>query len=188
MASMNRVFLAGNLTRDPETRRIPSGTAVCRLGLAINHRWTDRQSGESKEETTFVDIEVWGQPAEFCQNYLHKGAPVLIEGRLRLDQWEDRQTGQKRSKLLVRADRVQSLRPRDRDGGPGEHADDYDQTPAAGGQQSRGPAPQAGKPPPFPAQDQPPANAAEPQKPSQQEPQAADEAFDVDDSIDDIPF
>ena len=106
MVAVNQVVVAGNLTRDPELRRTASGTAVGLLGLAVNERFTTRE-GEQKEEVCFVDIEVWGKQAEACGQYLRKGASALVEGRLRCDRWEDRQTGQQRTKLLVRADRVQ---------------------------------------------------------------------------------
>lgn len=109
MASVNRVILVGNLTRDPELRHTPSGTAVTELGLAINRTWYDKQASEKREETTFVDVTVWGKSAENCAQYLSKGASALIEGRLQLDQWEDRETGQKRSKLKVVAENVQFL-------------------------------------------------------------------------------
>jgi single-strand DNA-binding protein len=109
MPSLNKVFVMGNLTRDPETRFTPSGTAVAQFGLATNRRWRDRQSGEMREETTFVDIEVWGKQAELAGQYLVKGRPVFIEGRLKLDQWEDRNTGQKRSKLKIVGENFQFL-------------------------------------------------------------------------------
>ncbi len=108
MPNYNTVLLMGNLTRDPELRYTPSGSPVCNLGLAVNRNYTDR-AGESREETTFVDIEVWQRQAETCQQYLRKGAPVFVEGRLKMDEWDDRQTGQKRSKLKVLANRVQFL-------------------------------------------------------------------------------
>jgi single-strand DNA-binding protein len=101
MASFNKVILVGNLTRDPQVRYTPSGTAVTDLGLAISRNWFDKQSNSRKEETTFVDVTVWGRTAEVAGEYLSKGRPVLIEGRLQLDQWDDRETGQKRSKLKV---------------------------------------------------------------------------------------
>jgi len=107
MASLNYVVLAGNLTRDPVVRNTPSGTAVADLGLAVSDKYKNK-AGELVETTCFVDIVVWGRQAEFCQQYLHKGSPVLIEGRLQLDQWESKE-GEKRSKLRVRADRVQFL-------------------------------------------------------------------------------
>lgn len=118
MASFNKVILMGNLTRDPELRHIPSGTAVCELGLAINSYWFDKQTNTRKEETTFVDVTLWGRNAEVASEYLTKGRPVLIEGRLQLDQWDDKQTGQKRSKLKVVCESMQLLGSR-QDGGSG---------------------------------------------------------------------
>jgi len=100
MANFNKVILAGNLTRDPELRYTPKGLAICKFGLAINRNWTT-ESGEKKEEVTFVDIDAFGRQAETIAQYLKKGGGVMIEGRLRLDQWDDKQTGQKRSKLGV---------------------------------------------------------------------------------------
>ncbi len=108
MASMNKVFLLGNLTRDPELRYTSGGAAICALGLATNRSYTTAR-GEEREEVCFVDIEVWGKSAEASKNYLRKGAPVMIEGRLRYDQWEDRESGKKRSRLTVTAERVQFL-------------------------------------------------------------------------------
>ena len=107
MASYNRVLLMGNLTRNPEIRYTPSGTAVADLGLAINENFKNK-AGEMVEQTCFVDVVVWGRQAETSAEYLHKGSPVFVEGRLQLDQWENQQ-GEKRSKLRVRADRVQFL-------------------------------------------------------------------------------
>jgi single-strand DNA-binding protein len=101
MNGFNKVILAGNLTRDPELRYTPSGTAIASFGLAVNRKWKDAQSGEMKDETTFVDIDAFGKQAETIGQYLKKGRPILIEGRLRLQQWEDKQTQQKRSKLSV---------------------------------------------------------------------------------------
>jgi single-strand DNA-binding protein len=100
MASFNKVILAGNLTRDPELRYSPKGMAICKFGLAINRNWTN-EAGEKKEEVTFVDIDAFGKQAEVISQYLRKGQQFLVEGRLRLDQWDDKQTGQKRSKLGV---------------------------------------------------------------------------------------
>ncbi len=113
MASFNKVILVGNLTRDPELRYTPKGTAIAKIGLAVNRVWTS-ESGEKKEEVTFVDVDVFGRTAENVAQYMRKGRPILIEGRLRLDQWDDKQTGQKRSKLGVVAETVQFL------GSPGE--------------------------------------------------------------------
>lgn len=123
MASLNKVFLMGNLTRDPEVRYIPSGTAVADLGIAVNERYKDRDSGEWREKTVFVDVTVWRRQAETCAEYLTKGSTVMIEGRLQLDQWESPE-GQKRSKLKVLADRVQFLSAvagKESSGGHGGH-------------------------------------------------------------------
>jgi single-strand DNA-binding protein len=100
MASFNRVILVGNLTRDPELRYTPKGTAIAKIGLAVNRVWKT-ETGETKEEVTYVDVDAFGKTAETIGQYLKKGRPILIEGRLRLDQWDDKQTGQKRSKLGV---------------------------------------------------------------------------------------
>ncbi len=112
MASYNRVVLVGNLTRDPELRYIPSGTAVTEVGLAVNDR-RKNASGEWIDETTFVDITLWGRQAEIASEYLNKGSSVLIEGRLKLDTWE--KDGKKNSKLRVVGERMQMLGSR---GGP----------------------------------------------------------------------
>ncbi|HEX4000325.1 MAG TPA: single-stranded DNA-binding protein [Pirellulales bacterium] len=106
MASFNRVILVGNLTRDPELRYIPSGTAVCEVGLAVNDR-RKSASGEWIEETTFVDVTLWSRTAEVASEYLSKGASVLIEGRLKLDTWE--KDGKKNSKLRVVGEKMQML-------------------------------------------------------------------------------
>ena len=100
MASFNQVLLIGNLTRDPELRYTPKGMAIAKFGLAVNRTWKT-ETGESKEEVTFIDIDAFGRQAETIGQYLKKGRPVFIQGRLRLDQWDDKQTGQKRSKLGV---------------------------------------------------------------------------------------
>jgi single-strand DNA-binding protein len=107
MANLNKVLLMGNLTRDPEVRYTPKGTAVGDLAIAINDSYK-AQDGTIKETVTYVDIEVWGRQAETCKQYLTKGRPVFIEGQLKLDQWETPQ-GEKKSRLRVRADRVQFL-------------------------------------------------------------------------------
>ena len=119
MASMNYVILVGGLSRDPQVRRIPSreppptqdpshnsDMVVADLSLAITEKFKGKNR-DWQERTTFVDVAVWGRQAEFCEQYLHKGSPILVEGRLQLDQWE--KDGEKRSKLKVRADRIQSL-------------------------------------------------------------------------------
>lgn len=106
MADLNKVFLAGNLTRDPELRHIPSGSAVADLRMAINRRYRD-QNDKDREEVVYVSVTVWGKTAENCAQYLTKGSPVLVEGRLKLDEWE--KEGQKQSRLGVVAERVQFL-------------------------------------------------------------------------------
>jgi len=116
MASFNRVILVGNITRDIELKYIPSGTAVTEIGLAVNDR-RKNQSGEWVEETTFVDITLWGRTAEVASEYLSKGSPILVEGRLKLDTWET--DGQKRSKLRVIGERMQMLGSRGGGGGGG---------------------------------------------------------------------
>ncbi len=116
MASFNRVILVGNVTRDVEVRYTQSGLAVTDLGIAVNDRRKNQQ-GEWIEETTFVDVTLWGRTAEVAGEYLTKGAPVLIEGRLKLDTWE--QEGQKRSKLRVVGERMQMLGGRQGAGGDG---------------------------------------------------------------------
>ena len=101
MASFNKVILAGNLTRDPELRYTPKGTAVARITLAVNRTFTSGEGGEKKEEVSFVDVDVWGRQAEVISQYMKKGRPLLVEGRLKQDTWEDKNTKQKQSKLKV---------------------------------------------------------------------------------------
>jgi len=108
MANLNKVLLLGNVTRDPEVRYTPKGSAVCDLGVGVNRSYkTD--SGEQREEVTFVDVTLWGRTAEVASEYLKKGRPVFVEGRLQMDTWDDKQTGQKRTRLRVVADNMQLL-------------------------------------------------------------------------------
>src|SRR5204862_3916363 len=123
MASFNKVILLGNLTRDPEVRYTPKGTAVTELGMAVNRVYT-AESGEKREETTFVDITLWGRTAEIAGEYLKKGRPVFIEGRLQLDTWDDKQSGQKRSKLKVIGEGLQLIGSRPGGGGGGAGDED----------------------------------------------------------------
>jgi len=116
MANFNRVILAGNLTRDPELRYTPKGTAIASFGLAINRKWKS-ETGESKEEVTFVDVEVWDRQAEVIAQYFKKGRPILVEGRLKYDQWEDKNTHQKQSKLKVRLESFSFIDTKGPDGG-----------------------------------------------------------------------
>lgn len=109
MASFNKVILLGSLTRDPEIRYTAGGSAVTEVSLAVNRQWTDRQSNERKEEVTFVEVTLWGRTAEIAGEYLSKGRPCMIEGRLQLDQWQEKETGKNRSKLKVVGESLQLL-------------------------------------------------------------------------------
>jgi single-strand DNA-binding protein len=144
MASFNKVILAGNLTRDPELRYTPKGTAVARLGIACNRKWKS-ETGELKEEVTFVDVDAFGKQAETIGQYLKKGRPILIEGRLRLDQWEDKQSGQKKSKLGVVLESFQFL---DSGGSRGEGASEAPRSRPASGSTPSAPQPADGDVPP----------------------------------------
>ena len=150
MANLNKVFLIGNLTRDPELRVTPKGTAVCSFGMAVNRVYRD-EGGNTHEETTFVDIEAWGRQGETISKYLSKGRSVMIEGRLRFDSWESK-TGEKRSKLKVVADNFQFM---GRGGGEGG-------SPEGDGQniERSSPPPRTDKAPTAPAP--PPAQATAP--------------------------
>ena len=150
MASFNKVILLGNLTRDPEVRYTPKGTAVTELGMAVNRVYT-AENGEKREETTFVDVTLWGRVAEIVGEYCKKGRPLFVEGRLQLDTWDDKQTGQKRSKLKVIGEALQLIGSR-----PGGA------TPAEGGEEER-PARSSGKP------AAPPKSADAPSEPDDDE-------------------
>ena len=115
MASLNKVFLLGNLTREPELQHTPGGMAVCELGMAVSRKFT--LNGQQQEETCFVDVTVWGKIGLNCAKYLHKGSSAMIEGRLQLDTWEDRNGGGRRSKLKVQAEAVQFIGGRREDNG-----------------------------------------------------------------------
>lgn len=119
MLELNKVLLVGNLTRDPELKYLPSGTAIADLRLAVSRRWYDRNAGERKEETLFIDVTAWDKSAEFCKNYLQKGRAIFVEGRLKMDTWEDKQSGQNRSKLSVVAERIQFADSKGGQGGEG---------------------------------------------------------------------
>ncbi len=143
MANFNKVYLIGNLTRDPELRVTPKGTAICQFGLAVNRQFKD-ESGALRDETTFVDIEAWGKQGETIAKYCTKGRPLFVEGRLKFDQWEDKTSGQKRSKLKVVLEGFQFLGSRC-DGAPcavGGGGEDADQTP----ERHSPPARSAGRP------------------------------------------
>ncbi len=137
MANLNRVMLIGNLTRDPEIKYTAKGTAIAQLGLAVNRTWNN-EGGEKQEDTTFVDVELFGRVAEIAGEYLKKGRPVYIEGRLKLDSWDDKQSGQKRSKMKVVGEQLQLLGGREESSGGGQRTQQEQR--AAQRPQSRPPA------------------------------------------------
>ena len=120
MAGYNRVILIGNLTRDPQVKYTPAGTAVTEIGMAMSRQFTDKQTGQRRDEVTFVDVTLWGRTAEIAGEYLNKGKQVMIEGRLQLDSWEDKQTQQKRYRLRVVGESMQMLGNREGGGGGGQ--------------------------------------------------------------------
>ena len=148
MASFNKVILLGNLTRDPEVRYTPKGTAVTELGMAVNRVYT-AENGEKREETTFVDVTLWGRTAEIAGEYLKKGRPVFIEGRLQLDTWDDKTSGQKRSKLKVVGEGLQLIGSRPGGGGGGGGDDE-----GSGAPRSSRPAPPPKAAPAAPDDDE----------------------------------
>jgi single-strand DNA-binding protein len=172
MANLNKVLLMGNLTHDPEMRyasggpREGGGGGVCKLRLAVNRKWRN-QAGEQQDETLYVDVAVFGRTGENCQEYLKKGRPVFVEGRLKLHEWQDRESGQKRSKIEVVAENVQFLGSRDGFGGGG----------GGGGGQPRDEAPRA------PRDEMPSEGGGPPSRgPARPEPRQDEVNFD------DIPF
>src|SRR3954471_18635839 len=157
MANFNKVILAGNLTRDPQLRYLPSQTAVVDFGLAVNHKWRTPQ-GEDREEVLFIDCSCFGKQAETINKYCQKGKPILVEGRLKYETWDDKESGGKRSKHKVVVDGFQFLGGRDSGpgggGGGGGGGDEVEQRPpqrsAPRPQQSRGPAAPSRQPEPEP--------------------------------------
>jgi len=181
MASFNKVILAGNLTRDPDFRVTPNGQQVCKIGIAVNRRFTT-QSGEQRDETTFVDVDAWGKQAETISRYFSKGKPILVEGRLKLDQWQTPQ-GENRSRLGVTLENFSFMDSGGQGGGaaqqPGGQATQYHAPPAA--------QPAAGQPQPF--AQQPAAPASQPPPPeatASAPPPAAPAASQEEDE--DVPF
>jgi single-strand DNA-binding protein len=140
MANLNKVMLIGNLTRDPELRVTPKGTAICQFSLAVNRKFRD-EAGADREEVTYVDIEAWGKSGENIAKYCTKGRPLFVEGRLRLDQWEDKTTKEKRSRMKVVCDNFQFLGTGRAEGGAPGGAEG-----GGGGEQPRynAPAPRPG--------------------------------------------
>jgi single-strand DNA-binding protein len=138
MASFNRVILLGNLTRDPQVRYTPGGTAVSEIGLAVNRTWFDQKTNSRREEVTFVDVTLWGRQAEVAGEYLSKGRQVLIEGRLQLDTWDDKESGQKRSKLRVVCENMTMVGARTDGGGGGGGRAEGSRGDAGRGEMGRG--------------------------------------------------
>ncbi len=148
MASFNKVILVGNLTRDPEVRYTPKGSAVCDLALAVNRQYS-LENGEKREEVTYVDVVLWARLAEIAGEYLKKGRPVLIEGRLQLDSWDDKQSGQKRSKLRVVGETMQLLGSRPGAGSSGGEEEGMSSSAASrssGSSRSSAPPPKSSAP------------------------------------------
>jgi single-strand DNA-binding protein len=170
MANLNKVMLIGNLTRDPEIKYTPKGTAIAAFGIAVNRNYTT-DTGEKREEVTFVDLEAYARVAEIIGEYCKKGRPIFVEGRLKLDTWDDKQSGQKRSKMKVVVETMQLLGGRE--GGPGG---------GGGGSSEYADADAAASPPPYRPQQQAPvrrAPAPPPRPPVDP---------DLDAAPDDIPF
>ncbi len=164
MASLNKVMIIGNLTRDPEIKYTPKGTAIADIGLAVNRNYTT-ESGEKREEVTFIDVTLWGRVAEIVGEYCKKGRPLFVEGRLQLDSWDDKATGQKRSKLKVIGENIQLLGGREGGGGGGGGGESGE--PIGEGRPQGRPASRPSAPPPA---KRPPADP------------------DLDAAEDDIPF
>ena len=182
MASYNKVMLIGNLTRDPEVRYTPKGSAVCDIGLAVNRVYTS-DSGEKVEEVTFVDVVLWAKMAELAGKYLHKGRPVFIEGRLQMDSWEDKQTGQKRTRMRVVGEQMQFLgSPQGGDRAPAGGGDDEGGSSGGGGGYNRPAARPAQRP--APAQQRPAQRPA----PAQQNDDFGEGPITGGMEDDDIPF
>lgn len=147
MASFNKVILMGNLTRDPELRVTPKGTAVCQIGVAVNQSYKDKD-GNAREETTFVDVDVFGRQAEVIAKYMSKGRPILVEGRLKLDSWESKE-GEKRSKLKVVLENFQFVGSR----GEGDSSSGGGSTSASNPDDNAPPARAPGRAPAAPAKN-----------------------------------
>jgi single-strand DNA-binding protein len=140
MPSLNKVMIMGSLTRDPEVKYTPKGTALCQIGVAVNHTYKTAE-GEKREEVTFVDVEVWGKTAEIIGEHFRKGRPIYVEGRLKLDTWDDKQTGQKRSKMKVIMESFQFLGDKSTGGREGDQG--RPPAPSRQGPPSRAPRPPA---------------------------------------------
>lgn len=172
MASFNKVILMGNLTRDPQLRYTPANMAVCDFGVATNRKYKTG-SGEEREDVCFVDCSAWGKQAEVINQYLTKGRGIMLEGRLKLDQWDDKQGGGKRSKLTVVVESFQFVGGRDQQGGGGGGGGGMDDEFGGGG-----------SPPPQRQQSRPPQRGPQRQQPPVEQPYGDEQKF----NDDDIPF
>lgn len=155
MPSFNKVILIGNLTRDPELRYTQTGVAIAKISLAINRSWR-AESGEMREEVTFVDVEAFRKQAETIAQYVKKGRPLMVEGRLKLDQWDDKQTGQKRSRLGVVLDSFQFLDSGSRQQDDSGSGSGYSQPPARRSSPPAQQQPSHAQPSSEPESDMPP--------------------------------
>ncbi|MFZ2655327.1 MAG: single-stranded DNA-binding protein [Victivallales bacterium] len=174
MANLNKVLLIGNLTKDPELRYTPQGSAICDFRIAVNRQYMT-SDGQKKEEVSFIDINVWGRQAETCNRFIKKGSQVFVEGRLKLDSWQDKETGKNRSRLFVVAERIQFL-----NSAAGRPAGDPNEIQGQETHQQKQPSSPSG--PPQPQQGQ---QAQQQQNP----PPAPEDIFEVDsEPADDIPF
>ena len=196
MANVNKVFLIGNLTAEPEIRQLPSGDTIASFSLAMNRRYTNAR-GEQVEDTTFVEIDAFSRLADIIRQFVHKGDPLFVEGRLRQDRWVDKQTNQQRSRLKVVADNIQLLsgRPAGQPGGgdgyapaqpqyrPQYQQPQYGQAPQQYQQPQYGQAPQQPSAPPQYRSAAPSAPAPMPSFQPQPPPPAGDDA-----PVDDVPF
>jgi single-strand DNA-binding protein len=190
MADLNKVFLMGRLTFDPELRRTPTGTAVTELRMATSRTWAGRD-GERREETLFIDVTVWDRQAENCCQYLRKGSGIHVEGFLKMDTWDDKTTGEKRSKVRVNAERVQFLDSRRGDSGGGGMAaadEDYGSAaPPARESSARRGSPASGRPAGGYSESRGPAYTNGPARPNTPPPSSSGRDAE-DHEEDDIPF
>jgi single-strand DNA-binding protein len=181
MASLNKVMLIGNLTRDPEVKYTPKGTAIVEIGLAMNRNYTTAD-GEKREEVTFVDVSFFGKQAEVLGQWMKKGRPLYVEGRLKLDSWDDRESGKKQYKLRVTGEEFQFLGSKNESGGSGQYDEDSGSRSSGGGYSQNRPAQSQQRSPQHNDYDDspPPRNAP----PQQQRPDAFPPGMDDDE----IPF
>jgi len=188
MADLNKVFLMGSLTADPELRRTPGGTGVTELRLVTSRYWMTRD-GERREEKLYIDVTVWDRQAENCCQFLRKGSGIHVEGSLKMDTWDDKNTGEKRSKIRVHADRVQFLDSRRGDSGGGGD-DDSAGAPQTAREPARRAASTAGRASGPPGEPRGPANGpgVVPGYPSTNVPEHHDPVGPENGAEDDIPF